>query len=65
MRERCVSGLPGMGRHEQYRAGSRMALIRGNNTAWQRQAPLGKDSIPLLKRVSQIRILPGARLSPV
>ncbi|GGT24228.1 hypothetical protein GCM10010254_50780 [Streptomyces chromofuscus] len=37
----------------------RAVLTRGNSTARQCQAPPGKDSIPLLKRVSQVRILPG------
>ena len=60
LRERCVSGRPGKERHEQDRARSRVVLIRQNSTTQQRRAPTDKDSIPLLKRVSQVRILPGA-----
>lgn len=55
MRERCVSGLPGTRWHERDRVRCRDALTREVSTTWQRRAPTGKDSIPLLKRVSQPR----------
>ena len=60
-RERCVSGLSPTRRHEPDQEVRHALLTRGNSTARQRRAPLGKDSIPLLKRVSQVRILPGAQ----
>ncbi|MGW1542551.1 hypothetical protein ACWCPM_20330 [Streptomyces sp. NPDC002309] len=55
-----MSGLPDTGRHEPDQVARRTLLTRANSIARQRQAPPGKDAIPLLKRVSQVRILPGA-----
>lgn len=55
-----MSGLPDTGRHEPDQAARRAVLTRENSTVRQRQAAPGKDPIPLLKRVPQVRILPGA-----
>lgn len=60
VRARRVSGWCGTGRHERDEVRRRRLLIRRNNTLRHRRAPPGKDSIPLLKRMSQVRILPGA-----
>ena len=56
-----MSGRSDTGRHEPDQVARSALLNRGNSTARQRRAPPGKDSIPLLKRVSQVRILPGAQ----
>jgi hypothetical protein len=59
MRARCVSGLRGTKRHGRDRLHSYALLTRGNSTVKHGRAPPGKDPIPLLKRVSQVRIPPG------
>ncbi len=60
MRARCVSARSGTGRHAPDGVRRRRALIRKNSTLRQDRAPPGKDSIPLLKRVSAVRFCPGA-----
>lgn len=60
-RARCVSGRSDTTRHEEDRGRSRMALTWQNSTTRQTRALPGKDAIPLLKRVPQVRILPGAQ----
>ncbi len=61
MRARCVSGLSGTARHEPDGGLNSAALTRRNSTTRQRRALPGKDSIPLLKRVSQVRNPAGAQ----
>ncbi len=61
MRARCVSGRVSTRQHTQDQAPCRAPLIRQNGTARHGLEPSGTDSIPLLKRVSQVRILPGAQ----
>ncbi len=61
VRARCVSRRASTGRHKPDGVRRRRALIRQNSALRQGGALPGTDSIPLLKRVSQVRILPGAQ----